>query len=192
MQENEGLSIEELAERVGVPVRTIRFYIAEDLLEGPGMRGKAATYGDEHLLRLRLIRRLSEQRVPLAEIRALLSRLSIDEVRALLSEEEQRAELLEHTAQVSSPKDYISALLNHARQARQPIATEKPPGVVTPSSPMPTTDVHQRQFAEEVWHRWELAPGLELSVRASTQEQYRTLIERLLKVASEMRNRSHK
>jgi len=187
MQENEELSIEQLAERVGVPVRTIRFYIAEDLLQGPGMRGKAATYGDEHLLRLRLIRRLSERRVPLVEIRELLSRLSIDEVRALLSEEEQRAELLERTAQVSSPKEYISALLNHAREARQPLSTEKPPGVVTPASPALTPGLHQRPLAEEVWHRWELAPGLELSVRASAQQRYRTLIARLLKVAGEMR-----
>src|SRR5690242_10862011 len=59
MLENEQTyTIEELAEQVGTPVRTIRFYIAEGLLSGPGTRGKAASYSGEHLLRLRLIRRL--------------------------------------------------------------------------------------------------------------------------------------
>ena len=50
-----GLSIDELARSSELPVRTIRYYVAEGLLPGPGGRGKAATYGEDHLLRLRLI-----------------------------------------------------------------------------------------------------------------------------------------
>ena len=52
MQEGEALTIEQLAERVGVTVRTVRFYISDGLLPGPEGRGKAASHGDEHLLRL--------------------------------------------------------------------------------------------------------------------------------------------
>ena len=75
-----------------MPVRTIRFCfsIAQGLLPGPQGRGKAAAYREEHLLRLQLIRRLSEQRVPLAEIRARVAPLALEEVRALLGEEERR------------------------------------------------------------------------------------------------------
>src|ERR1700749_2322863 len=90
--QKEELTIEELAERVGVPVRTVRFYITEGLVPGPEGRGKAATYGEDQLLRLRLVRRLSDRRVPLVEIRAILAPLSLDEVRTLLGEEQFVAE----------------------------------------------------------------------------------------------------
>ena len=46
--EEQSLTIEELAERAETSVRTIRFYIAEGLLPGPGARGKAASYSGEH------------------------------------------------------------------------------------------------------------------------------------------------
>src|SRR5215469_2099088 len=127
MLENEQtFTIEELAERVGTPVRTIRFYIAGGLLSGPGARGKAASYSGEHVLRLRLIRRLSEQRVPLAEMRELLSRLSPEDEQALLEEEEERALQRERAAQAPSPKEYLGALLQKAQRARQPATSPAP------------------------------------------------------------------
>ena len=79
-------TIEELADEVGVPVRTIRYYIAEGMLPGPGSRGKGTTYSEDHLQRLRLIRRLVEQRVPLADVRQLVERLSPDETEATHAE----------------------------------------------------------------------------------------------------------
>ena len=112
------LTIEQLADQVGVPVRTVRYYIAEGLVPGPGARGKAASYGQEHLLRLRLVRRLAEQRLPLSEIRERVGALSHDEVRALLAEEERNASEIERAAAAPAPKDYVSALLRRAQQAR--------------------------------------------------------------------------
>ena len=85
------LTIDELAERSGVPARTIRYYISQGLLSGAGARGRGAAYSGEHLRRLRLIRLLAARRVPLAEIGAQLAGLSDDEVRALLAREEQQA-----------------------------------------------------------------------------------------------------
>ena len=112
--EERRLSIEDLAGAVELPVRTVRFYIAEGLIPGPGSRGKLAAYGDEHLLRLRLVRRLADQHVPLTEIRERVSGLTRAEVRALLDEEEQRA------TQALSPRDYVSELLGRARATRRP------------------------------------------------------------------------
>ena len=54
------LSIAELAERVGLTRRTIRFYVAEGLLPPPGGRGQRRVYSSEHLIRLRAIQRLKE------------------------------------------------------------------------------------------------------------------------------------
>ena len=184
MLENEQTySIEELAERVGTPVRTIRFYIAEGLLSGPGTRGKAASYSGEHLLRLRLIRRLSEQRVPLAEMRELLARLSPEEEQALLAEEDERAIQRERAAQAPSPKEYLGALLQQAQAARQ-LAASSPPAPAVPTTVSAErysrpANAHPGQ-PTDVWQRWELAPGVELHVKVDVADQQRSLIERLL------------
>lgn len=46
------LSVEELAERTGVSVRTIRWYQSEGLLPPPGRSGREARYGQAHVERL--------------------------------------------------------------------------------------------------------------------------------------------
>src|SRR5258705_3985979 len=100
-------TIEELADEVGVPVRTIRYYIAEGMLPGPGSRGKGTTYSEDHLQRLRLIRRLVEQRVPLADVRQLVQRLSSDETEQLLTEADHRSEQLQQVAQTTLSAAYV-------------------------------------------------------------------------------------
>lgn len=61
-------TLAELAEESGVPARTIRFYIARGLLDGPEVAGRGASYGEEHLERLREIKTLQSQGLTLAEI----------------------------------------------------------------------------------------------------------------------------
>src|SRR5262245_13219417 len=140
------LTLEELAERVQVPTRTVRFYISEGLLPGPGTRGKGASYGEGHLLRLQLIRRLAEQHVPLAEMRAMVGRLSLEEVQALLAEQKQQAAELERRSQAPSPKDYISALLNRAEAARQGVPAQKSAQLPT-SAPAVGSGVYPQRSA---------------------------------------------
>jgi DNA-binding transcriptional MerR regulator len=65
--------IDELAQRAGVTVDTIRYYGREGLLEPPSRSGRHKLYGDEHLDRLERIRSLQEQRFSLAAIRAILN-----------------------------------------------------------------------------------------------------------------------
>src|SRR5262245_33794360 len=110
------LSIEDLAQAADVPVRTVRYYISEGLLSGPGARGRAAAYDDEHLARLQLIRRLVEQHVPLADVRDRLTHLSSAEIESLLRSEQRREAALRRASQ-ASPQDYISGLLNQPRHA---------------------------------------------------------------------------
>lgn len=183
LEHEQTLTLEALAEQVGIPVRTIRFYIAEGLLSGPGTRGKAASYSGEHVLRLRLIRRLSEQRVPLAEMRELLSRLSPEDEQALLEEEEERALQRERAAQAPSPKEYLGALLQRAQRARQPAASPVPapsvPASASAERPARPANALSSQPAD-VWQRWVLAPGVELHVNVEVADQQRPLIERLL------------
>ena len=63
------LDLPELADRAGVSIRTVRYYIQQGLLQEPAARGPGAHYTEEHLDRLLLIKRLQKEHLPLAEIR---------------------------------------------------------------------------------------------------------------------------
>jgi DNA-binding transcriptional MerR regulator len=67
------LTIDDLARRVGLPVRTIREYQTMGLLPPPRKRGRIGIYGASHLTWLRLIARLQERGYSLAGIRDLLA-----------------------------------------------------------------------------------------------------------------------
>lgn len=64
--------IDELAQRAGLTVDTIRYYAREGLLTPPERSGRHKLYGAGHLDRLERIRDLQAKRFSLAAIRALL------------------------------------------------------------------------------------------------------------------------
>jgi DNA-binding transcriptional MerR regulator len=67
------LTVDELARRIDLPVRTIREYQTMGLLPSPRRRGRVGIYGASHLMWLRLIARLQERGYSLAGIRDLLA-----------------------------------------------------------------------------------------------------------------------
>ena len=68
MRDDGPWSLKELAERGGLPERTIRFYIARGALDGPIGAGRSAAYGRQHLDRLKEIQRRQEEGETIAEI----------------------------------------------------------------------------------------------------------------------------
>ncbi len=76
--------ITELEEETRIPARTIRYYISRGLLAPAYGRGPSATYDLGHLLRLRLIARLKDERHPLDEIRERLGEMSDADIEAAL------------------------------------------------------------------------------------------------------------
>lgn len=66
------MTINQLAEISGVPVRRIRHFVAEGLLAPPHGRGRAAHYDRFHLDRLRQIQALRDANVGLEQIRRRL------------------------------------------------------------------------------------------------------------------------
>jgi DNA-binding transcriptional MerR regulator len=75
---NATLTIDELAARTGMTVRTVRFYAAEGLLPPPERRGRLAYYGPQHRMRLELIRTLQEHGYTLAAIERVLARVPVE------------------------------------------------------------------------------------------------------------------
>lgn len=65
-------TLAELADESGIPARTIRFYIARGLLDGPVKAGRGAVYTATHLEQLEKIKSLQSEGRMLSEIVHLL------------------------------------------------------------------------------------------------------------------------
>ncbi len=73
------MTLAEIAEASGIPARTIRFYIARGLLNGPAKAGRSAAYTAEHLDCLERIKHLQADGHTLSDIARLLSGASDNE-----------------------------------------------------------------------------------------------------------------
>ncbi len=71
--------ISELAEEAGVTKRTIHYYISKGLLLPPEGTGVNSLYNDEHLKRLRLIKKLQAEYMPLNKIREYIQENADDD-----------------------------------------------------------------------------------------------------------------
>jgi len=69
------LTIDQLAARTGITVRTIRFYAGRGLLPAPQLRGRTGLYGPAHLARLELVSELSALGFTLAAIEGQMEKL---------------------------------------------------------------------------------------------------------------------
>ena len=164
--------LEELAKEAEVAPRTIRYYVQRGLLPAPAFRGRDTTYDDEHLLRLRAIRRLQQAHLPLDEIQARLGSASRAELERMAAQEVVEVEL--------PPAEHVPAVTPYP--VRHPY--RRP---AEPPSPMP--DRHKspwpRPTRREAWERIELWPGVELHVREDADAD-------ALRVAEEIRRFTHR
>jgi DNA-binding transcriptional MerR regulator len=75
---HETLSVEALAQRVGMSVRTVRFYAGRGLIPPPRREGRNGYYGPDHIARLELVRELQAHGFTLAAIEGYLDRIPAD------------------------------------------------------------------------------------------------------------------
>src|SRR5256885_15110453 len=68
-------TVDELAARTGMTVRTLRFYASEGLLPPPHRRGRIAYYDARHRMRLDLVRTLQKHGYTLSAIQRVLARI---------------------------------------------------------------------------------------------------------------------
>lgn len=184
-------SLKELCREAQVTERTVRYYIQEGLLPPPEGAGPFARYNELHLWRLRLIRRLKKEYLPLAEIRRRLSDLSLDELEKLAQPETDATELDEEEADA---KNYLDRILSKPGSSAGTRSSQSPHGSLAKksadnnwlvasdapnfakevaSSPAPALDQqasHNNVVATDVletWHHVTLAPGVVLQFRAN-------------------------
>lgn len=80
-------TLSDLERETGVAARTIRYYIAEGLLQPAYGRGPSATYDTDHLLRLRLIQQMKDDRMSLKDIKDRLLQLTPEDIAVILKVE---------------------------------------------------------------------------------------------------------
>lgn len=158
--------LNELSDRAGVTPRTVRYYIQQGLLRSPGTPGPGAKYDAGHLDRLRLIRRLQREHLPLAEIRRRLEALTEAEVRRLVEAPEPAR---------SSAADYVRQVL------REP---GRPAFLAARGAPnQPPAAADRSQADRSQWERIALGPDLELHVRRPLSRAQNKMVDKLLDYA---------
>jgi DNA-binding transcriptional MerR regulator len=168
----EAMGISELAERAGVSLRTVRYYVSEGLLPPPGGSRADPVYTYEHLLRLKAIRRLKVQYLPLTEVRNRLEGMSLAELEQLVAS-------LPQEPRKGSAADFLASIM--------------PEGLVVRDLPAPSRRERERSprgeakaGGHQVWHRVALAPGVELHYQPTGDRDRDRLIARLIKEAMDL------
>jgi DNA-binding transcriptional MerR regulator len=146
-----GWVIAELSRLSGVPVRRIRYYVAQDMIRPLERRGTATRYPRMELLRLLAIPLLRAKRLKLDGIRRELERLGETELLRMIAAEPMTAELAAALEIVpdrgaTNPDSYL-----------QPLTPLK-------GAKVPRDSTLSRLSSTETWHRVQLLPGLELLV----------------------------
>jgi len=180
--------LNDLCQQGGVTTRTVRYYVQQGLLPSPGL-GAGARYGQGHLLRLRLIRRLQSEHLPLAEIRRRLEGLDDESVQRLLE-----------ASASADPASPISAV-DYVRQVLGSPTTSGPPGLrpnPLPSSPIshvgppavpspPGSGRVARPAADRAqWERIALTPDVEVHIRRPLSREDNRRVEKLLEKGREL------
>ena len=179
------LDLKTLCDDTGVSPRTVYFYVQQGLLPPADGAGRGAKYSEVHRDRLRLIRQLQDQYLPLAEIRKHIEGLSQQELSRLVGATEDGAEArAEARAPQHSAAGYIRSVLSGqgtpatARAARNSLSAR-----ATPPSPSPLASGHVSSGERSQWERIALAPEIELHVRRPMSRVMNRKLERLLEFA---------
>jgi DNA-binding transcriptional MerR regulator len=188
-------------ERLGEEItpRTVRLYATEGLIDRPGKDGRRAVYGQRHLLQLLLIRSLARRGLSLSAIAPLAAGSDGELLEQLLH-------LQEPLIQPASPEpaESSSAVQQEALTYLQRLQGERSSSLLpllgSPLSNSPAPLTPRRSFsprsagrssaASSRWHRFSLAPGVELHLSDSASippagKRREAWLQRLLERLSE-------
>lgn len=166
-----------LCDRADVTPRTVHFYVQQGLLPPAGAPGPGARYGEGHVSRIKLIRLLQKQHLPLAEITRRLKGFNDQQVAALLKDTKARREKSRGSA-----LDYIRGVLNEQGSIpsiRASLASASPLMEMSPASLGPPG----AESARSQWERFTLTDGIEVHVRRPLAREQQRQLDKILTAA---------
>ena len=167
--------------------RTIRYYLAEGLIQSPEEKqGTASVFGYMNLLQLVTVKKLQAEHLPIRKIRELVAGKSEQELETLLGiggpsgKKSSENEAKHYLESLLAPS--MSQTLGSVALAGNP----RPTRMSTPSAAAPPA---QEADQTQSWRRLEIEPGLELHVRSdytppTTSARTRSLVDRIRGVIS--------
>ena len=188
-------SLQELAGAAGVTPRTVRYYISEGLLPSPD-RGPRAHYDAEQLARLRLIRQLQRNHLPLAEIRRRLTGLTDADVHEALTTPQA-------PPRHESALDYVRSVLHEPAQLAYRVAPPAPYALTAAGLRAAAPPASQASMARRMapapppqaasvppdrshWERVSLSPDVELHIRRPLTRGHNRAVSRLIGLARDI------
>ena len=185
-------SITELEKHTGLTRRTIHYYTKEKLIPPPDGIGGGAKYGEEHLLRLQLIKEMQKSHLKLSGIREALDAMNISEMNQLY-EKAQRGKIRSWD---------LDSIENWLVDSSEVEATDKnsmnyPPGQNIseesnysflnpgnrPSKKKKTRnvsylkDLKRTTVPDASWERFSVLDGVEINVRSDIMQKYGTIVK---------------
>ena len=185
-------SITELEKQTGLTRRTIHYYTKEKLIPPPDGIGGGAKYGEEHLLRLQLIKEMQKSHLKLSGIREALDAMNISEMNQLY-EKAQRGKIRSWD---------LDSIENWLVDSSEVEATDKnsmnyPPGQNIseesnysflnpgnrPSKKKKTRnvsylkDLKRTTVPDASWERFSVLDGVEINVRSDIMQKYGTIVK---------------
>ncbi len=178
MDDGDTYSLAELADSSGIPVRTLRYYLAQGLIPAPARQGRLTRYPAGTLRRLQLVKRLRAAHLPLADIRERLEAMSDADVAAALAPR-GLAEQVTLRAGLDVPPVYV---------VRPPVDAELSwpaplPPMAPPGPAQPRSIADRSTGARSQWDRVFLEPGVELHVQRPLSRPAGRRVERLVEMA---------
>jgi DNA-binding transcriptional MerR regulator len=198
MVNEQGYSISELANLAGVTPRTIRYYVSIGLLASPGRAGPGTRYSDGHLQRLRLIRKLQREHLPLGDIGSRLQDLDDEDVERLLETDISTAtpgSALDYIRQLREEPEAGDATARDDRIAGSPAPARAGIEALTaaltsapaPTAPTASTTTNEPPLTlRSQWERVALSQNVELHIRKPLGRLEKKRVDRLIHIAHEL------
>jgi DNA-binding transcriptional MerR regulator len=162
--------------------RTIRYYLAEGLIQSPDERqGTASVFGYLHLLQLVAVKKLQAEHLPIRKIKELVTGKGEEELESLIG-------IGTHSTRRSADSDakrYLESLL---APSMSPASTTIQPTTASRTRRTPTAPPAQAPTSVPeqtvVWQRLEIEPGLEVHIRSdyappTTSARTKSLADRI-------------
>jgi DNA-binding transcriptional MerR regulator len=174
--------IKTICDETGVTARTVHFYIQQGLLPPAGSQGPGARYHEGHLARLKLIKLLQREHLPLSEIRRRIERLDDSKIEGLVREHYSRKE-----PSSSSAAEYIRSVL----AGNRPLSSEDHSKSLSAQGNALFDVRESRQTANGIsersqWERILLAPDIELHIRRPLSRIQNRKVEAIIQYAREL------
>ena len=172
MDNSDGYTLQGLADASGIPVRTLRYYLAQGLLPAPARQGRRTRYPEGTLRRLALVKRLRAANLPLSEIRDRLAAMPDSEVEAALE-----------------PRGMATQLELRTGLGVPPVYRVRPPGFTEMRGLLSLVDARPPAPERTQWERIWIEPGVELHVQRPLTRLAAKRVERIVAHARDLLER---